>query len=444
MPSKTIEDFAYQIKDYMRSAEVVKGKNYLYNNAPTTSTSHHINFTKNADLTITANGNNTDETAAWVKINENVSLPNNDYVLSGGKSATKNISFTIGGTVYKDIGNGVQFTINNTVIPEIILYIKGEVDNEVFSPMICTLDEWNKSHDYEPYYVPVKDSKFDIADQQVLGAWNLLKYPYYDTTKSVSGLDYTDLGDGSVEADGTSTVSNNDFTCFSRGIMNYELEAGTYYVSGCPEGGSESTYHLRISKNKVYNNPSQGFDDLGIDTGDGFSFTLTEKSQLGVVIRVGQTSINHLIFKPMISLEPNQPYVPYAMTNRELTEKSTKRIVTPTVDGTIVKSFESTQTLVEYDLLTRVCTFAFCVTIGTMFYNSANKFMFGFPKPKISAVWFLAACASSGSKKPVGCIIRSVNSEGQFNFAQIDNGTFDEDDLIYCSGSYIIDDSITS
>ena len=320
MPSKTIEDFAYQIKDYMRSAEVVKGKNYLYNNAPTTSTSHHINFTKNADLTITANGNNTDETAAWVKINENVSLPNNDYVLSGGKSATKNISFTIGGTVYNDIGNGVQFTINNTVIPEIILYIKGEVDNEVFSPMICTLDEWNKSHDYEPYYVPVKDSKFDIADQQVLGAWNLLKYPYYNTTKSVSGLDYTDLGDGSVEADGTSTVSNNDFTCLSRGIMNYELEAGTYYVSGCPEGGSESTYHLRISKNKVYNNPSQGFDDLGIDTGDGFSFTLTEKSQLNVAIRIGQTSINHLIFKPMISLEPNQPYVPYAMTNRELTE----------------------------------------------------------------------------------------------------------------------------
>ena len=321
MPSKTIEDFAYQIKDYMRSAEVVKGKNYLYNNAPTTSTSHHINFTKNADLTITANGNNTDEAAAWVKINENVSLPNNDYVLSGGKSATKNISFTIGGTVYNDIGNGVQFTINNTVIPEIILYIKGEVDNEVFSPMICTLDEWNKSHDYEPYYVPVKDSKFDIADQQVLGAWNLLKYPYYDTTKSVSGLDYTDLGDGSVEADGTSTVSNNDFTCFSRGIMNYELEAGTYYVSGCPEGGSESTYHLRISKNKVYNNPSQGFDDLGIDTGDGFSFTLTEKSQLGVAIRIGQTSINHLIFKPMISLKPNQPYAPYAMTNRELTDK---------------------------------------------------------------------------------------------------------------------------
>lgn len=282
MPSKTIVDFANQIKDYMRGAEVVEGKNHAYSQE------------NNAVIATIENGKS--------------------YKVRWTGSATVTLKKnSASGT---EVTNGSTSPLSFTADSDFDLYFGSSAD----VTEIMVYDGASTSDTYEPYYVPVKDSKFDIADQQVLGAWNLLKYPYYDTTKSVSGLDYTDLGDGRVEADGTSTVSNNDFTCFSRGIMNYELEAGTYYVSGCPEGGSESTYHLRISKNKVYNNPSQGFDDLGIDTGDGFSFTLTEKSQLSVVIRIGQTSINHLIFKPMISLEPNQPYVPYAMTNRELTE----------------------------------------------------------------------------------------------------------------------------
>ena len=360
MPSKTIVDFANQIKDYMRSAEVVEGKQLIPYPYLTNETDHRgIHFASNSDGTINFSGVPTYVALAFYRIYRG-SFKAGTYVLSDGGqteyggmdiffyddpactikySGTSTGLISDGYSVYTTTTkNGTtNVSANNkwgyakefTIDRDCYALISARAGNSayystnqsgVIYPMICSLADWNVSHTYEPYYVPVKDSKFDIADQQVLGAWNLLKYPYYDTTKSVSGLDYTDLGDGSVEADGTSTVSNNDFTCFSRGIMNYELEAGTYYVSGCPEGGSESTYHLRISKNKVYNNPSQGFDDLGIDTGDGFSFTLTEKSQLNVVIRIGQTSINHLIFKPMISLEPNQPYVPYAMTNRELTE----------------------------------------------------------------------------------------------------------------------------
>ena len=58
---------------------------------------------------------------------------------------------------------------------------------------------------YEPYYVPVKDSKFDRSEQAVLGAKNLLVYPYQDgdTKVDTAGVTFTANSDGTISMSGT-------------------------------------------------------------------------------------------------------------------------------------------------------------------------------------------------------------------------------------------------
>jgi hypothetical protein len=138
---------------------------------------------------------------------------------------------------------------------------------------------------------------------------NLLKYPYYETTKEGKGIAYTDNGDGRVTANGTAT-GNIGFNFFYRLGTRLTLKAGTYIYYGCPKGGSESTYYMDIAK--VVNDTNV---TLGVDIGDGVTFVLDEDSELALsaIVMVG-TTVNNLVFEPMIvpaSLGkiPFEPYV---------------------------------------------------------------------------------------------------------------------------------------
>lgn len=169
MPSKTIEDFAYQIKDYMRSAEVVEGKNKLKDNGIIDGANI---WTKNANLTYTANGSaGTTET----DVIYDISYLSGHYVFSGcpsgGSASTYDVfawDYTTGTRIPDFDGNpsesdygtgGIEIDIpagHNTAL-RLRIRANQTVSNLVFAPMICTKEEWNVSHAYEPYYVPVKD-----------------------------------------------------------------------------------------------------------------------------------------------------------------------------------------------------------------------------------------------------------------------------------------------
>ena len=123
------------------------------------------------------------------------------------------------------------------------------------------------------------------------------------------------------------TNATNQLRIKDRNRKDYVLEKGTYVLNGCPVSGSTNSYYITASKNKVWDNPSSGFDALGNDVGSGFTYTLSEHAQLGISIQIANgINTSGLEFKPMISFDGGE-YAPYAMTNKELTDNKVDKNV---------------------------------------------------------------------------------------------------------------------
>lgn len=156
------------------------------------------------------------------------------------------------------------------------------------------------------------------------GAKNLLPYPFYgESTKTSNGITFTDNGDGTVTANGTATA-DADFYPFFANVGTRKLvtlPAGKYTISGCPSGGSSTSYYIYIS---LWNEAHTGGVAKGFDYGEGFELILDEETELrGFVVRIvnGHT-VSNLTFKPMIrlALDTDLTYQPYAETNYQLTQ----------------------------------------------------------------------------------------------------------------------------
>ena len=156
------------------------------------------------------------------------------------------------------------------------------------------------------------------------GGKNRNVYPYSDTTKSSNGIIWTDIGDGTVRATGGTSGTYSRFELHSTSEKMY-LSNGTYIFSGCPSGGGDSTYSMFISYTK-------GGATVGIVCSDSevqFTIDGSDGDANGASVRMGldieanvTLPIGGVTFSPMIrnaSIADNT-YVPYAMTNRELTE----------------------------------------------------------------------------------------------------------------------------
>lgn len=146
------------------------------------------------------------------------------------------------------------------------------------------------------------------------GSMNLL--PNDAVTKVVNGVTFTVSDDGIVTTSGTSTAGI-DFK-----ICDFAVEPNVRYtLSGCPSGGSAETYWF-------------SFPYLGNDYGEGVSGSDAGAGTLRAVkIQVAGAGVNMngKEFRPMLTLEsqPNSDYahyVPYAKTNRELTEGGVQTI----------------------------------------------------------------------------------------------------------------------
>ena len=128
---------------------------------------------------------------------------------------------------------------------------------------------------------------------------NLLPYPYDYTTMTKLGVTFTDNGDGTITVDGTATAYS-DFALQSRVDTQtpYTLPDGEYIISGCPEGGSSSTYRLLVG----ITGSGGAWQTIAADAGQGATFAYNSSmGNLGVVIGVysGGTADN-VTFKPMI------------------------------------------------------------------------------------------------------------------------------------------------
>lgn len=144
--------------------------------------------------------------------------------------------------------------------------------------------------EYEPYH------KYDIPIT-VTGK-NLLKYPYYWTSRVRSGIMFTVNEDGTITLSGTTTLTGTAIDDFT---LAYEtkIKSGTYTVSGCPEGGAAYKYRIFLHIKDSNGNPT-----YISDIGNGATFTITSTSTMTVSIRIGAEigTVNNLVFAPQIEL----------------------------------------------------------------------------------------------------------------------------------------------
>ena len=124
---------------------------------------------------------------------------------------------------------------------------------------------------------------------------NLLAIPYYDGSKTNNGITWTVNDDGTVTANGTATGDSYFYIRYNDGYLPYS----SYHVSGCPSGGSQSTYYIQFA--------SWAGCNVVEDTGNGGTFNhdnvdarINNKLRIIAFVKSGTTA-NNLVFKPMIT-----------------------------------------------------------------------------------------------------------------------------------------------
>lgn len=259
----------------------------------------------------TATANTNIQVASSVSDDEYNELTGGKYILngcpSGGSSSTYSLLISGGYGGYTDTGSGVLISSTVTNAKVYIVIKNGYTANNLqFKPMIRS--RYVDDDTYEAFSPNVKDSKFDRAEQRVLGVKNLgdLKLGY--------------------------ALAGNDQTGY---VVNQSAAGSITLIAKIDKGQS-----YRITKNSskgnrfriiAFNNyPIGGYDTTSVQiVGDSslnsYEYTNSSFNYLAFTCNYDDTSVTPSDVQGMIRLasDPDDTYVPYAMTNRELTELAT-------------------------------------------------------------------------------------------------------------------------
>ena len=166
----------------------------------------------------------------------------------------------------------------------------------------------------------------DISNTQ---GQNVITYPYYESSKTENGIQFSIRSDGSIKIYGTATADTY-FILHSHlkgDSNNLTVPFGIYTLSGCPKGGSESTYFMQVTMSMGGSEYSiiTDYGDGGIgDIDMGGDYYTSTDAYIGIKICVKSgTTVSDIIFKPM--LEKGTAYHEYQPTN--LTNKTFKNIL---------------------------------------------------------------------------------------------------------------------
>jgi len=161
------------------------------------------------------------------------------------------------------------------------------------------------------------------------GAYNIAPRTLSNTTSQ--GVTYTVNSENIVTATWSSTPTGNALVAYcNKETLTSHLKAGrTYKLTGCPAGGSWSA---GAYKYRVYVYDVTTSTDACSDIGNGATFTPQSGHEyiIWIVIGAGAGASGSLTFKPMITTDLNatyDDYQPYAMTNRQLTEVASPKVL---------------------------------------------------------------------------------------------------------------------
>lgn len=195
----------------------------------------------------------------------------------------------------------------NAAAPRSTTYTRAQVDTALAAKLnTADMDDALSSTSTNP--VQNKVVQAAVAHLADAGAKNFIKNtaPYGDLVKT--NITFTHNDDDTYTVNATSAnAANTDLYV----AADMPIKAGSYVISGCPEGGNNTdTFKIQVT-------------GVGYDLGNGFTFTIAQDTTISVYIRIWAGYIpENLVFKPMICTveewSASKEYVPYTPTLAEL------------------------------------------------------------------------------------------------------------------------------
>lgn len=232
----------------------VKSKNLIpqpYLNS--SKTVNGVTFTVNEDGTITANGTATAN--IYFVLQRFIPLQlNTTYTLSGAPAGSSSSTYCLyminsgvadwaAGSIYNQLMKATFTPIKSSGQEgygvSLVVYSGTVCDNVIFSPQIeegATATAYTKG--VTPAAVTVRRN-----------GKNLIPYPYRYGTQTINGITFTVNEDRSITVNGTATATAT-FQISEDDALS-DLIGQTVTLSGCPTGGSESTYRMRYQQTGI-------------------------------------------------------------------------------------------------------------------------------------------------------------------------------------------------
>ena len=179
----------------------------------------------------------------------------------------------------------------------------------------------DKSGNASAEKVPVSAITDQFADiSNVYGAKNMIKYPYYETTKTLNGVTFTDNGDGTITVNGTATGETRFYMVQTTQSYNCLEPGKTYKLSNSFATASNST-RVEVA---LYNGATFTGAVWLVGVNKEITFTVPtnvtfDRITVYILMLAGETFSNQ-VFKPMLRLASieDDTWVPYAPTNAQL------------------------------------------------------------------------------------------------------------------------------
>lgn len=136
------------------------------------------------------------------------------------------------------------------------------------------------------------------SEQETRSGKNLLKYPYYQTTRTQDGITFTDNGDGSITINGTCTANSYTLFYLTKDLWKYStellpLKAGTYTFKAI-----HSNWNIQIALNAY---KSDGTNEFLSYSNESVTKTFTEDVVLNIRVYVPTgVTLNNVTIYPQI------------------------------------------------------------------------------------------------------------------------------------------------
>lgn len=281
--------------------------------------------------------------------------PNTEYIITKQEGKTfrialstdkpaNNVSFRY--TEANHTGTEITVTTGaNDNYLSILFWSSSNGDTGTYQQMADTVmvrDASITDDTYESYHESVEEVVEQIyADNGVLGAKNLL--PNNATSQTINGVTFTVNADGSVTVNGTATASA-DLQCGSYNTPYYYDFVNKYKGTDRKFRFTGKTSNVRL---QFWSTNFTVYDE------NAFAFPANinmNNFNFSIHVDNGATVNNETIYPMMIlASDPDDTYVPYAMTNREITDavNTLQNKINPLFN---INTIDTTKTADDYPL----------------------------------------------------------------------------------------------